>query len=478
MSSNASLALALLAFAACSSYTFEQRSTFAETIGSPEALLHARDPRALSERLAKIQMPETDEHHAELLRVLRSVSEITTDRLLLLTNAVAPGEKALGSGTKITINGRRINTARAPRGTGPYAYVVDRLLQEGTTKLVDVNRFNAGRLIGRSESMEAMVQLSDRFLPRIDDGSPTALREILIGFDGSLPDATRTYSGSWGTTTITSTSNNAKSQFVTEILFPRGLAEGKREFVALEAISGTSRRLTVLQARLGLCKTIEPDRFEEYLELLSGNSSRLALLSEHAEKLEGMDHDDALDLTKTLSGSSSRLEILPKLVARVEEPLDLQAMRRYLKSVSGSSSRLQLLNNLGADLAYENAEDIRDTLKLYAGSSSRLQALKTILERSRLQLSGRDMRRLVAMFSGSSSRIEAIEVTERYVQRPIEASSAISLLKLFGGTSSKLEVLRKLERDYEALPRKDREYIVEQFPSSSSRKKAKKILGL
>ncbi|MEO6596934.1 MAG: hypothetical protein ABIP94_19485, partial [Planctomycetota bacterium] len=153
---------------------------FAVAFPAASVLVTTQDPVAVRTRLAEVRLPATKEHHDQLLSLLRAQPTISAQHLVLLVEAVALPEQNLSM-----FNDGHMQRTYSQRGKGGFAPVVDHLLTEGTPKLTGVDRGWLGEMLGRTQSDATLRGLADRFVAELDDGSETALLQIVGGMPGS-----------------------------------------------------------------------------------------------------------------------------------------------------------------------------------------------------------------------------------------------------------------------------------------------------
>lgn len=438
------LTLSLLFAPGCGRAVFEPSlgkrtgPPFAEAFPDASVLLTTSDVDGVRDTLSNVLLPETDEHHDRLVALLEQAGSIDADHLLLLTEAVALGPVPLDqigsvvssrniekTGVTIRIDGGSGNSMiQLPRGDAPYSGVLDRLLLLGLSLLDgDPDARQAGALLGRTQSLEALTALADRFLPVVDDGSPEALDTIL----SSMRDST------------------ARQQLITDILLPREQLEGQRERVALESLSFDENRRKLIRALLDRRSELVFDEAFYYQGLMSFDTGRNEVIEMCRPLLERVEADQLRDAMNAMAFDSGRQKVLELLAPLLS----------------------------GAD--FGGVAQITQTFKM---DGNRSKGLETLCRHAEFSITGPDLPRVAGLASFDSSRLENLQLVRSHLEGPIDPDSARDLVGIFSFDSGKLELIELFQGPLKELPWKDREALVSSFSFDSGSQRARQILDM
>ncbi len=391
-----------LAAAACDSSGTTQagahvRPAFAQEFPDVTELVRTADVAGAKERLGRVDFPETDAHHEALLALVADAKSLDVEHLELLIHAVAlPGslgqrdEDIFGTfvhiegDAKLLINGRELHLHE--RGEASYSHVVDELLLAAADKLTGLERADVGFLLGRTESNDALHALSQRWLPRFDDGSAPALAEILAGFDR----------------------RNVIVDFINNELLPSGGVDGDRLFVAVEAVPVDADRLAVLQAALLKREALDATGLHACLDLLRVDANRLRLVREQSERVTPIDAafvEGVLDKLSVDANRRSALELLAPS-ARIASMHDASALAGRL---SVDANRLAGLQKIAQQLEGElTAAELEAAVLTLSVDANRIALLKSLAPRLRAGCTEAELTALIATASVDANRLTAL----------------------------------------------------------------------
>jgi hypothetical protein len=446
---------------------------FAQLVPSLTDLLGLKPAEDWIPKLDQADIPESQEHHDALLQCLQSVDELSSDQLLLLVASVAPGYRPLPAGTSISINGVAITRQRAPRGEGPFAEVTDTLLSEGSAKLTDLDCRTAGRLLARCEALETMEQLSERWLPEIDDRSEAALEAILSGF-GDYPRVDETagilFLGQ------EPTRRSAVLEFLLEILLPSGGLEGERQHVAVAALSTNAEKVQAIGSIFAAVEELRSQRLGRFLAQVSTNASKVEVMRAGVANLGSVPMPEVIALIAEFSTNSSRVEAWRAAVKNIEQGVPPAQLREAVELQSTNSSRLEVLALLFAEEVSVGPGPLAEALDLFSTNSSRGEALRQCVREAGQHYTWREIADCVAKFTTSSSQLEGLRVLVGVSRGDLSTQLLQEILQTPNTDSSRLEMLRLLANDLPADVAQQQEDFVQLFSSSSSRKAASKLL--
>ncbi len=370
--------ISALALAGCSSH-LAQRSgpRFEVAFPDPTVLVKTNEPLEVREQLAKVQLPPTTAHHDRLLELLRSQPRISAPHLLLLVEAVAlPNDRV----TMIS-NGNR-SRVYTPRGHGEFAKVADQLIAEATFKLKDVDRASFGELLARTHSDATLARLADQLLRDLDDGSVTALQEILGGMAGSP----------------------AIEPFLVGYLAPQGRLDGERGWDAVGMLSFDDDRTALVRALATRQQPIAAVRLPALVASMSFDEGRTTVVQALAEKAAPVSPAIARDVVAKFSFDEGRQVACATLAKQGRLQLRMDELVAMARLFSFDEGRLACVRKLAPSLTDDDAgEASRDLLRTFSFDDGRLGALEAILPKLQ-SASGPQRKNLLGTFSFASSR--------------------------------------------------------------------------
>ncbi len=373
--------VAALASACVDSAWFRTGADFEEEFPDASELVTTQDPAAARARLATARLPDTDEHHRELVALLRAQPSIDAPHLVLLAEAVH-----LGRPSYISSGPDNVFRSYAVRGEGRFAPVVDELLTLGAGKLEGLDRRWLGELIGLTQSDATLAMLADKFLPALDDGSEQALGEMLDGMHGSP----------------------ATVPFVCGYLAPRGAIDGPRGWATLRHVTFDSNRVAVIQALVARNQAVDGDRLVATIGMLSFDSGRSEGLEAMVERAKPVSAEVGRAVVASFSFDSGRETAVATLADHGGLQLDDAQLVEFVGLCSFDSGRLQCLRVLAphvrSDTSFTAAERL---LREFSFDSSRLAALEVMAPRW-LALPADDRARLAMTFAFEGSRTQAL----------------------------------------------------------------------
>lgn len=374
---------------------------FAEAFPDPTVLLTTSDVKGTRAELSTVQLPSTREHHDELVELLRSVDAIDVEHLLLLTEAVdlsvaESDEASWPAGTKLVIessSGDSDVRILPARGTSPFADVVDTLLLEGTAKLAPIDEFDAGRVLGRTQSDETLGALADVFLPTFDATSAGSLRELLNGFGGS----------------------SARIPFVTKILAPGGTLVGEREDVALLALTFDEERVAVATALIESRDRITIDDLNRYLERMSFDDARVDVLRTAIPKLPILDADALVGVLRRLAFDDAKVEAVRRLAEAKRLRILIEDLRAILQNFHFDDPRQAAIEILAPSIGGTvNSVIAGGIIRLFSLDSTRSRAVIGLAPKL-AELDAGDRDRLLRNIEDEHAKAEAREALEAAV---------------------------------------------------------------
>ena len=375
-------ALTALVLACCSFGRPDGRTgpPFAEAFPDASILVSTDDPEAVRRELANAQLPETQAHHDELVRLLHGQDRISAAHLLLLVEAVArPSDRVvyLGDGTDVHVY--------AARGEGPFAHITEQLYVDALDKVTDVDRRTFGALIAHTQSNATMAAYAERFLPELDDGSLAALEQVLEPMAASP----------------------AKSPFLIDYLAPHGRLDGPRGWALVGTLSFDSERLELLAALASRHDAIDGAQVAEAVDRMSfddGRGQALALLAPKARPVSGRVAEATVG---EFSFDTGRIAAVATLADTGALALDDRGLVAIVRLCSFDSGRTRCVEILAPCLHGEpDGASARALLDAFSFDSGRLSACETMAERWR-GLGPDGQRELLSAFTFSSSREQA-----------------------------------------------------------------------
>jgi hypothetical protein len=356
-----------------------QGPPFDEAFPDASVLVTTTDPAAVRAKLVTVQLPATRAHHDRLLALLRAQPTIRAANLALLAHAVA-----VSSNYFVAANDGNLRIY-GQRGHGEFAPVIDQLLTEGIDRVTDVDRRWLGELIGISQSDATMRLWADRFLARVDDGSPQALAEILDGMPGSP----------------------ANKPFLVDYLAPKGALDGERGWIAFARMSFDSDRSAMLAAIVSRGAAIDGDRMVATMRAFSFDDARERTFVLLADKAQPLTIANAKASVATFSFDSGREVAFVALGKQQGVHLTDRHLVEFARMCSFDSSRIACVKALAPRLeGAPNAADAKSLLAAFSFDSDREAALAVMCARW-LQLPAADREPLLATFSFDSNREQA-----------------------------------------------------------------------
>ena len=370
--------LSAFVLAGCSSHLAQRTGPRFETaFPDPTVLVNTTEPLEVREQLANVQLPATTAHHDRLLELLRSQPRISAAHLLLLVEAVAlPTDRV----TMISTGKRsRVYT---PRGHGEFAKVADQLIAEATFKLVDVDRASCGELIARTHSDATLARLADQLLRDLDDGSVTALQEILGGMAGSP----------------------ATEPFLVGYLAPQGRLDGERGWAAVGMLSFDDDRTALVRALATRQQPIAATKLPGLVASMSFDEGRTAVVQALAEEAAPVSPAIARDVVAKFSFDEGRQAACATLARQGRLELRMDELVAMTRLFSFDEGRLACARKLAPRLTDDDAgEAARELLRTFSFDEGRLGALEAILPKLQ-SASGPQRKNLLGTFSFASSR--------------------------------------------------------------------------
>lgn len=362
----------------CSSH-FAQRTgpRFDIAFPDPTVLVKTTEPRELREQLANVQLPATTAHHDRLLELLRSQPRISAPHLLLLVEAVALPDDQV---TMIS-DGKR-SRVYTPRGRGEFAKVADQLIAEATFKLKDVDRASCGELLARTHSDATLARLADQLLRDLDDGSVTALQEILGGMAGSP----------------------ATEPFLVGYLAPQGRLDGERGWAAVGMLSFDVDRTALVRALAARQQPIAAAKLPALVASMSFDEGRTAVVQALAEQAAPVSPAIAREVVAKFSFDEGRQAACAALAKQGRLQLRMDELVAMARLFSFDEGRLACVQKLAPRLTDDEAgEAARELLRAFSFDEGRLSALQAVLPKLR-NASGPQRKNLLGTFSFASSR--------------------------------------------------------------------------
>ncbi len=374
---------ACLVAAACSVPPTRSGPPFAAAFPDATELVTTTDPAAVRRQLDHVQLPSDDAHHELLLALLRSRERIDAPHLVLLARAVARPDHV------VAVADGRVWRYGA-RGDGGNAAVVEQLLVAGLDRLGDVDRRWFGELLAVTQSDATLQRYADRLLPGLDDGSTTALGEILDGMHGSP----------------------ALVPFLTGYLAPRGGLDGDRGWFAFGHVSFDSERLAVLRAAVAR-QPLDGDRMVAAMRAFSFDSSREQAFALLAARVPALSSDDVHASLATFSFDNGRAAACAALGEQPAVALGERHLVAIVDLCSFDSGRLACVHALAPRLTGAPDGDAACALlREFAFDHDRLRALDLLAPRWR-ELAAAQRTALLDTFTFASGRRGATELLLR-----------------------------------------------------------------
>ena len=413
------LALLLFALPACNEgvliSTTRTGPQFATAFPDSSVLVQTEDPDAVRDTLSNVVLPETQVHHDHLLALLRAEQTISPAHLNLLIEAVALPE----GGTTFIVNG--VRSFYPQRGVGKFAPVVDKLLVEGADKLVALDRTWLGHLLGKTHSDEALFSFADRFVPELDDGSDTALAELLRGFQHSP----------------------ALIPFLTDYMAPKGRLEGERAWAAFEHVPFDEARMVLVGLIAERSPQLTAQDLHRAMQAMAFDEGRSKTAQVFAAKLTGLQGSDLLQAVGTCSFDQGRTEVLTALV----------------KTLDGidTETAVQLISKPSFD-------------------AGRLDALAILIEHADFATDHAGLARLIGIPSFDDGRTAFVEHLAPKLRGEADGNTAKAILSTFSFDAGRTSAVRLLADSWRSLPSTDRDKALQVFSFDSAREEAAALL--
>ena len=372
-------ALVVTLLAAACSVGVPQGVPFDAAFPDPRELVTTDNPAGVRARLDNTNLPDTAAHHERLLGLLRSRDTLRAPHLVLLTRAVAiPGRNVS------VVSGDR-RWSYGPRGAGASARVLDQLLDEGLGRLTEVDRTSFGELLGASQSDATMRRYVERFLPTLDDGSPSALAQILDGMHGSP----------------------ALQPFLAQHIANAGGLAGERGRMAFRQMRFDSDRLTVLQFVLAADPPLDGTQFVSLMKAFSFDSGREEAFARLLPRVKPLQLEDARAAAATFSFDAGR-EAAMATLGKAEVQISDALLVAFTQLSSFDSGRLACGMALAGRLhGAPDAGAAKDLLATFSFDTDRLEAVRVMAPRWSV-LSTEARMALLTTFSFSSNRETAM----------------------------------------------------------------------
>ena len=348
--------------------------SFDDAFPDATVLLTTSDPEGVRAQLLELQVPRTEAHHARLLELLRGQQRINAANLVLLARAVDMPVRSLHHA-----NDLRWQWARPGEGDAVF---LDTLLAEGLDRIGEIDRRWFGELIGLQQQRETLRRYCEHYLPQLDDGSATALQQMLAGMPGS-PMVT---------------------PFVLDVVARRGQLDEARLWVALDAVSFDANRLELLRGLIDRGMVLSDAQVVRIMQSFSFDEGRGQALTLLAPRLATLPADCAQQALATFSFDSSRQHAFAEL------------------------GRHEGLQFTGAQLAAMAG--------LCSFDTGRIECVKALAPRVTGKPSGADARALLDGFGFDSHRLEAVQIMARH-WRQLQKVEREELLGAFTFDSSR-----------------------------------------
>lgn len=350
---------------------------FHEVFPDASVLLTTSDPEGVRTQLLDVQAPTTAEHHDRLLGLLRGEQRIAAANLVLLARAVHMPANSFHH----TDKGR---WQWAQPGEGDAVFL-DQLLLEGLDRIGPVDRRWFGELIGLQQQPTTLQLYTDRFLAVLDDGSETALKQMLGGMPGS-PMVT---------------------PFVLGVVAKQGKLDEGRMWVAFEAVSFDEPRLELLR---GLCERgipLDDTKLVRIMQSFSFDEGRSQAFGLVTPKLLAVSTDRAKEALATFSFDSGRESAFAELGKHDSVQITDAQLVTLASLCSFDSGRIGCVQSLHPRLAgAPNVGDAKALLAAFSFDSDRLAAVKVMADRWR-GFGKAEREDVLGTFSFESSRRQA-----------------------------------------------------------------------
>lgn len=428
--------LGLVTLAACES-TVRRGPTrdgppFAEAFAGPQALLETVDVADTRERLARVRLPDTQEHHDALVEALRAADAIDAEHLLLLTEAVHGYNFSYRSQITIVTNGESELSIELgddyavtyARGTGPFASVLDVLLIEGIARLDHATTTSeAGRLLTRTQGDEALHAVAERVLGDVDDGSSGALARLLDEVDG----------------------DEVKRDLALNELLPTGRLEGERAHVVVNAMAFDDGRREVVTGVAEARDTIPFDDAGRWMDAMAFDQGRADVLEVCAPKLTTVDGDALAQAVSMMAFDDGRLGVVRLLAPRLSEA---------------------------------TFDDVMNTTGAFAFDGGRTAAMAALCEEESVAVYARDLPRALELAAFDNGRIEILRTVSPRLRDGVDARTAAALLDGMAFDAGRLDLVDTLKDHLEQLPQGERAALCDLMNFDAGKKKARVVLGL
>ena len=364
---------ACLATAACSSSPRQFQDAFPDAT----VLLTTTDPEAVRAQLLEVQAPSTSEHHELLLGLLRGQQRIRAANLVLLARAVD-----MPTHSTHHTNAGRWQWARPGEGDAKF---LDALLSEGLDHIGEIDRRWFGELIGLQQQKATLQRYCAHFLAQLDDGSATALQQMLGGMPGS-PMVT---------------------PFVLDVIAKQGKLDEARMWVAFDAVSFDANRLELLRGLLDRGLAIDDAQLVRIMQTFSFDEARADAFLLLAPKVPALSTERAHEAVATFSFDSGRQTAFAELGKHGSVQITDAQLVTLTALCSFDSGRIECVKSLRSRLVgTPNAVDAQALLATFSFDSDRVHAVEVMAPRWR-QLGKPAREGLLGTFSFDSSRREA-----------------------------------------------------------------------
>jgi hypothetical protein len=367
------LLAALLPLAACGG-GIHKRWTFEQAFPDPNELITTQDPFAAHKKLSDTELPRTREHGDRLLELLRARPEITAAHLVLLTRAIGHESHSICHTDKGSFGWGK-------RGAGEGAATIEILLNEGLPKIRTIDRRWYGELLGSTQTDPTLLRYLDKYHAQMDDGSDTALLEILQ----SMP-------GSPATTPLILA------------LRERGQADDKRCWYAYSYLSFDDDRIALLRALLDRGVAVDNQKLLQAMRAFSFDSGREQAFALLVQKAPALQFEDAKAVVAMFSFDEGKQRACASLAKATTIRVGEGELAELVRLFSFDGDRNRCVLALAAHLhGPSTLTDARAILTAFSFDDDRLAAVKVLAPRWQ-QLAKEDQKALLATFSFDSSR--------------------------------------------------------------------------
>ena len=409
--------LALLAGCSLTSGELDRTGpSFRDAFPDPSILLSSEDVGALRAKLSRTPLPTTLEHHELLGRTLEERSEVRTENLLLLTEAVSVWPEGAVQPSELPTT-----------GTGPYAEWVDRLLLEGAKRLEDFQPGLVGTMLERTQSPEGMAELAEVLVMLCDAGDPQTLVLLLDGFEDG----------------------DCQADFVIDTLMDRGVVVGEKRWLVLRALRSRAAMRRVANEVILRDPDFEAGTLATLLRQAQTDGARLEYLDLALEWLSFEDPADRCAVLQAFSFDRERYQALDRLLLESRSrPWTDEAWATVAATFSFDSTRLQMILDLWGGDRVRRFGEILPAAAWLEVPEERFGLLRRVARRTGSSVEPVDLAVAASLFTQDQDRRLVLDNLRRHLDRLLTVKDAELILDEFDQGTGRIHVLSVFAADF------------------------------